>query len=366
MASSLIAILLQYLSIKLGVATGFDLAQMCRQRLPRRLNIAMWAMAEVMIVACDLAEVIGTAIALQLLFHLPLTLGLIITGLDVLVLLALQDKGLRYLEALVITLIGTVVACFGFEVFMAHPTLAPLLRGLIPAPTLITNHEMLYLAIGIMGATVMPHNLYLHSSIVKSRGFEQSDEGRREAIKFASIDSSGALLIACAVNAAILILAGAIFFATGHGPVTDLRDAARLLSPALGTAAAGTVFAVALLAAGQNSTVTATLAGQVIMEGFMNLRISPWLRRLLTRSLAIIPAVICVSLFGATGLMQLLIFSQVILSLQLSFAIFPLVSFTNNRKIMGRFANSWPLKISALAIGVLIAGLNGWLVVSVV
>jgi manganese transport protein len=361
--SSIFAMFLQHLTVKLGIVTGKDLAQICRQVFPRWVNIGLWLMAELMIIACDLAEVIGTAIALELLFGIPLAIGVVITALDVLLLLFLQKKGFRWLEALVIALIAIVVVCFALELFFSQPAIAPLLAGFIPAKELFTNQEMLFIAVGILGATVMPHNLYLHSAVVQTRAHEVSKKGKKEAIKFATIDSSIALTIALFVNAAILILAAAVFFTSGHQNVAEIGDAYKLLAPLLGVGGASILFAVALLASGQNSTITATLAGQIILEGFMNIKMKPWVRRLVTRSLAIIPAVIIAVLFQGSGLSRLLIFSQIVLSLQLPFAILPLVYFTSSKKHMGGFANRLWLKVVVFGIAVVITSLNAWLII---
>jgi manganese transport protein len=364
MLSNLTAILLQSLSLKLGVATGRDLAQLCHESYGRRISFFLWVGAEIAIAACDLAEVIGSAIALNLLFHIPLFYGVLITGLDVLLILLLQRWGFRYIEALVIALIGTIVAMFGVQIFLSRPEYWPALKNLIvPSPSIITNPEMLYIAIGILGATVMPHNLYLHSSIVQSRNYERTPKGKREAIRMANIDSALALTMALFVNAAILVVAAAVFYRSGHYEVAAIQDAYKLLSPLLGAAGASTLFAVALLASGQNSSITGTLAGQVVMEGFINLKVSPWLRRLITRSLAIIPTIIVVAVTGEQGTEKLLILSQVILSLQLSFAVVPLVIFTSSRKMMGEFANAPWLKSLSWFVAALIAGLNGWFLV---
>jgi manganese transport protein len=364
--SSIFAMFLQHLTVKLGIVTGKDLAQICRQVFPRWVNVGLWLMAELMIIACDLAEVIGTAIALELLFGIPLAIGVVVTALDVLLLLFLQKKGFRWLEALVIALIAIVVVCFALELFFSQPAIAPLLAGFIPAKELFTNQEMLFIAVGILGATVMPHNLYLHSAVVQTRAHEVSKKGKKEAIKFATIDSSVALTIALFVNAAILILAASVFFTSGHQNVAEIGDAYKLLAPLLGVGGASILFAVALLASGQNSTITATLAGQIILEGFMNIKMKPWVRRLLTRSLAIIPAVIIAVLFQGSGLSRLLIFSQIVLSLQLPFAILPLVYFTSSKKHMGGFANRLWLKLVVGGIAAVITGLNVWLIVRIV
>ena len=367
MLSNLIAILLQSLSLKLGVATERDLAQLCRESYGPRTSFALWILAEIAIAACDLAEVIGSAIALQLLFHIPLLIGVIVTGLDVLFILLLQRWGFRYVESLVIALIGAIIVLFGAQMFLSRPDYWPALHSLfIPSPHIVTNPLMLYIAIGILGATVMPHNLYLHSSIVQSRRYERTPEGKREAIHLANIDSVLALTIALFVNAAILIVAAAVFYRSGHFEVAAIQDAFKLLSPLLGAGMASTFFAIALLASGQNSSITGTLAGQVVMEGFIHIRVKPWLRRLITRSLAIIPTVIVVALMGEQGTEKLLILSQVILSFQLSFAVVPLVMFTGDRKRMGEFVNGRWLHALAWSTAVLIAGLNAWLLVQTV
>ena len=364
MLSNLMAILLQSLSLKLGIATERDLAQSCRETYSRPVNILLWLFAEIAIGACDLAEVIGSAIALQLLFHIPLLIGVIITGADVLLILLLQNRGFRYLEALVITLIGTIAALFGVEVLLSRPEWLPIAHHLfIPSASIITNPDMLYIAIGILGATVMPHNLYLHSSIVQTRNYPRTEQGKREAIRFANIDSATALMLALFVNAAILILAAAVFHRAGHYEVAEIGDAYKLLTPMLGFAGASTMFALALLASGQNSTITGTLAGQIVMEGFLHIRLAPWLRRLITRSLAIIPTIIVTYFYGERGTSKLLLLSQVILSMQLSFAVFPLVAFTSDRAKMGSFVNHTWLKSLSYAVAFLIAGLNLWLLV---
>lgn len=362
--SNLFAILLQYLSAKLGIVSGRDLAQACKDTFPKWANIILWIMAEVMITACDLAEVIGSAIALNLLFGIPLPVGVIITAADVLLLLLLQARGFRTLEAIVIVLIATIALCFGLEIIFSKPELFPLLAGLLPSKEIITNPEMLYISIGILGATVMPHNLYLHSAVVQTRNYEETEKGKKEALKFATIDSTFALLLAFFVNAAILIVAAASFHTTGHSDIAEIEDAYNLLTPLLGVGLASTFFAIALLASGQNSTITATLAGQIIMEGFLNIRLKPWVRRLITRLLAIVPAIVIVIMYGSSGLSKLLIFSQVILSMQLAFAVFPLVFFTSNKQKMGSFVNGWPIKILAFTISTFIAALNIWLIYS--
>ena len=364
MASNLTAILLQSLSLKLGVATERDLAQLCHQAYGRNVSFLLWIGAEIAIAACDLAEVIGSAIALNLLFHIPLFLGVLITGLDVLLILLLQRWGFRYVEALVIALIGTIIAMFGVQMFLSRPEYGLVLRNLfIPSAGIVTNPGMLYIAIGILGATVMPHNLYLHSSIVQSRNYKRTPKGKREAIFMANVDSALALTVALFVNAAILIVAAAVFHSRGLYEVAAIQDAYKLLSPLLGAAGASTVFAVALLASGQNSSITGTLAGQVVMEGFIHLKVSPWLRRMITRTLAIIPTIIVVAITGERGTEKLLILSQVILSLQLSFAVVPLVLFTGSRKWMGEFVNGRWLQGLAWFTAVVIAVLNAWLLV---
>ncbi len=362
--SNLMAILLQGLSSKLGIVTGRDLAQACRDHYSRPVSFALWILCELAIAACDLAEVIGSAIALNLLFGIPLPLGIAITALDVLFVLYLQNKGFRLLEALVIALVVTVGACFLFEMILAQPPISDVLRGFIPSTEIVTNPSMLYVAVGILGATVMPHNLYLHSSIVQTRKYEETTEGKKEAVKFAFIDSTLALSIALFINAAILIIAAATFHTSGHNEVAEIQDAYKLLTPLLG-AGASTVFALALLASGQNSTLTGTLAGQIVMEGFLNIRLRPWLRRLITRAIAIVPAAIVAILYGESGTARLLILSQVILSMQLSFAVFPLVGFTSDKMKMGEFVNPLWLRILAYFVALIIAGLNIWLLLQI-
>ena len=364
MISNLMAILLQSLSLKLGVATERDLAQLCRERYGRGVSFGLWIGAEIAIAACDLAEVIGSAIALNLLFHIPLFYGVLITGLDVLLILLLQRFGFRWVEALVIALIGTIIAMFAVQLFLSRPEYGPALRNLfIPSTAIITNPTMLYIAIGMLGATVMPHNLYLHSSIVQSRSYKRTPEGKREAIVMANIDSALALTVALFVNAAIVVVAAAVFYRSGHYEVAAIEDAYKLLSPLVGAAGASTLFAIALLASGQNSSITGTLAGQIVMEGFVHIKVAPWLRRLITRSLAIIPTIIVVAITGERGTEKLLLLSQVILSLQLSFAVVPLVIFTGSRKTMGEFVNGRWLQGLSWIVAVLIAGLNAWFLV---
>ena len=352
--SNLMAILLQALSVRLGIATGRDLAQACRAHYSRPVNIGLWLACEAAIIACDLAEVIGTAIALQLLFGIPLIAGALITALDAFLLLLLMNKGFRFLEAFVIALLIVIAACFAVQIVAAAPPIAAVLRGFVPSPEIVTNREMLYVAIGIIGATVMPHNLYLHSSVVQTRAYANSDEGRRDAIRWATADSTIALMLALFINAAILIVAASTFHATGHSDVTEIGEAFRLLSPLLGLGIASTLFALALLASGLNSTVTATLAGQIVMEGFLRLRIPNWARRLITRGIAIVPVVIVTALYGDKGTAQLLVLSQVILSMQLPFAVIPLVRFVSDKRKMGVFVI--PVWVAVLA----------WLVASVI
>lgn len=359
--SNLFAILLQHLALKLGIATGRDLAQACRDHFSRPVAIGLWLLAEIAIAATDLAEVIGSAIALNLLFGLPLPVGILITALDVLLLLYLQNKGFQLLERIVASLIFLIVGCFGYELLVARPDVASLVGGLVPRSEIVTNPGMLYIAIGILGATVMPHNLYLHSSIVQTRDFSRNDAGRQSAIKFATIDSTISLFLAFFINAAILVLAAATFHFSGNQQVADITDAHRLLDPILGVKLAGILFAVALLASGQNSTLTGTLAGQIVMEGFLNLRIKPWLRRLITRLVAIVPALVVAILYGEQGTSELLVLSQVILSLQLSFAVVPLVSFTSDKLKMGRFVNPGWVKVLSWVVAVIIIGLNVYL-----
>lgn len=335
LASSLMAMLLQALCARLGIAADADLAQLCRRTFPRPVSHVLWFFAEIAIIATDLAELIGTAIALQLLFGIPLLLGVVLTALDALLILWLQRKGVRMLEAFVIALITLITVCFAIEIAMSQPALKPLLLGYVPSVELVTNPTMLYLAIGIIGATVMPHNLYLHAAIVRWRRVGDEPEAKRQAVRFATIDSTVALILALAINSGILILAASVFHANGRTDVAEIQDAYLLLAPMLGVGAASILFAVALLASGINSTVTATLAGQVVMEGFLNFRISPWLRRLVTRLIAIIPAVIVTWLYGANGTAELLILSQVILSLQLPFAVVPLLMFVGSGRLMG-------------------------------
>jgi len=359
--SSLMAIFLQHLALKLGVATGRDLAQACRDHFAPGINFTLWVGCEIAIAACDLAEVIGSAIALNLLFGLPLIWGVCLTACDVLAVLYLQNRGFRIIEALVLALIGVIAVSFGIQIFLSKPDFGAMALGCLPSSEILHNHAMFYVAIGILGATVMPHNLYLHSSIAQTRHYELSPKGKREAILFGTIDSTIALFFALFINAAILIVAAATFYRSGHHEVAEIQDAYKLLSPLLGVGAASTLFAVALLASGQNSTLTGTLAGQIVMEGFLHLRLPPVLRRLITRLIAIIPAVIVTALLGENGTAQLLILSQVILSIQLSFAVIPLVMFTSDRAKMGEFVNPRWIKISGWVLGIMIAALNAFL-----
>jgi manganese transport protein len=361
MISNLMAILLQGLAARLGIASGRDLAQACRDSYSRPTVILLWILCEIAIAACDLAEVIGAAIALNLLFGLPLIWGVCLTALDVLIVLFLQHKGFRYVEALVIALIVLIAGSFGVELWLARPEWTAVAAGFIPRGEIVRNPSMLYIAIGILGATVMPHNLYLHSSIVQTRKYLDNVASKGEAIRFATIDSSFALMFALFINGAILVMAAAVFHGSGHEAVADINDAYKLLSPLLGTKKASVLFAVALLCSGQNATLTGTLAGQIVMEGFINLRLRPWLRRLITRLIAIIPAIIVVILYGERGSGQLLILSQVILSLQLSFAVFPLVMFTGDPHKMGSFASPFWVKALAWPVAVVIAALNAYL-----
>jgi manganese transport protein len=345
LVSNFMAIMLQHLCIKLGVSTGRDLAQACRDHYSTPVVWFLWIICELAIAACDLAEVVGSAIGLQLLFKIPLVWGCLITASDVMLVLYLQTKGFRYIEAIVIALIAVIGTCFAAELIFARPSAAGILAGFVPGPHIIVNQGMLYVSIGILGATVMPHNLYLHSSIVQTRKFEQTPVGRRQAIQFATIDSTVALMFALFINASILILSAAAFHWSGHQDVAEIQDAYRLLSPLLGVGIASILFAVALLASGQNSTLTGTLAGQIVMEGFLNLRIKPWLRRLITRLIAIIPAVLVIGIFGEGKTTDLLVASQVALSMQLGFAVWPLMRFTSEKAKMGEFANRLWLKI---------------------
>jgi manganese transport protein len=356
--SNMMAMLLQALAAKLGIATGLDLAQACRNQYSPVARVLLWAICEIAIVACDLAEVLGTAIALQLLFGLPLTIGVIVTALDTLLVLALQQHGFRKLEAFVIALLVLIAICYAIELAISQPSAAQIIGGLIPRKEIVTNPAMLYIAIGILGATVMPHNLYLHSAIVQTRQFARTDEGKREAIRFATFDSTAALFLALIINASILILAASTFYVAGRTDVAEIQEAYKLLSSLLGATFASTLFAVALLASGQNSTITATLAGQIVMQGFLDIRLPAWVQRLVTRCVAIVPAAIVASLYGASGATRLLVLSQVVLSLQLPFAVVPLVKFTSDRQLMGAAVNPQWLKIAGYGVAAIIIGLN--------
>jgi len=364
--SNFMAILLQHLSLKLGVVTGRDLAQACRDNYSKPVSFFLWILCELAIAACDLAEVIGSAIALNLLFGIPLVVGVVLTACDVMIILFLQNKGFRILECLVAGLIVIIGGCFAYELIISHPSMPEIIVNLVPKPEIIMNPEMLYIAIGILGATVMPHNLYLHSSIVQTRAFKRDVPGKKMAIKFATIDSTAALLCAFFINAAILILSAASFHGTPNESVADIGDAFKLLSPVLGNPFASVLFAIALLCSGQNSTLTGTLAGQIVMEGFLNIRLRPWMRRLVTRLVAIVPAIIVAALYGEQGVGQLLILSQVILSLQLSFAVIPLVLFTGDKRKMGQFVNPLWLQGLAWLITVVIVFLNVYLLAQTV
>lgn len=364
--SNVMAILLQILAVRLGVATGRDLAQTCRERYSRPVGLFLWAMAELAIIATDLAEVIGTAIALQLLFGIPLFWGVCLTVLDVFVILLLQRNGFRHVEALIAGLIVLTAACFAFQLVLAQPALADLLAGFAPDPAIISNPDMLYLSMGIIGATVMPHNLYLHSSIVQTRRFGYSVQDKRQAMKFASIDSTLALLIAFFLNAGILVLAASTFHANGLTEIASIEEAHHLLAPLLGVPLAAIAFGVALLATGQSSAITATLAGQIIMEGFLRLRLPAWARRLLTRGVALVPALVIIGIYGGDAATGLLVFSQVALSLQLPFAVIPLVRFTSKTVVMGEARSPWWLSAACIAVAAILVALNLKLVTDVI
>lgn len=359
--SNLIAMLLQSLSAKLGIVTGRDLAQATRDAVGKKTAIVLWILTELAIIATDLAEVIGSAIALNLLFGIPLLYGILITTIDVLLLLLLQKKGFRIIESIVIVLMATILFVFVFEVIISKPEISALLGGYIPKPEIVTNPDMLFISLGILGATVMPHNLYLHSSIVQTRQYKRTREGRKEAVKFSVLDSTLSLTLAFFINSAILILGAAAFYGTGLD-VSEIEGAYELLSPTLGVGIASTLFAVALLASGQNSTITGTLTGQIVMEGFVNLRITPWLRRLITRLIAVVPAFIVTWIAGSKGTGELLLWSQVVLSLQLPFAVIPLVWFTSDKRKMGEFANPAWIKVLAWVSTGIILALNVFLV----
>jgi manganese transport protein len=358
LVSNIMAIILQSLCARLAIGSGRDLAQACRDAFPKPVAMMLWLLAEIAIIATDIAEVIGTAIGLNLIFGIPLEIGVVITALDVFLILYLQRLGFRWIEALIVTLLGVIAVCFGVQIAMADPIWGDVIRGFAPTTEIVTNPEMLYLALGILGATVMPHNLYLHSGIVQTRAYGETLPEKREALKFATIDSTIALMFALLINASILILAAAAFYATGRNDVAELGEAHSLLQPLLGFAIAPTLFGIALLCCGINSTVTATLAGQIVMEGFLNIRLPPWLRRLITRGIAIIPAAAVTIWFGQSGTAQLLILTQVVLSLQLSFAVFPLVMFTADKRKMGALvAPIWLIGLAGF-VAVVIAALN--------
>jgi manganese transport protein len=362
--ANFIAIFLQALSAKLGIVSERDLAQACRDAYSRPVSIGLWLSAEIGIIACDVAEVLGAAIALNLLFHIPLVWGVALTALDVLIVLALQHKGFRLVEAFVITLIGTMMVIFGLEIAYSRPDWTATMRGFIPTSQIVTDPKMLYIALGILGATVMPHNLYLHSSIVQTRRHGRSAADVRDALRYSYTDSTVALMLALFVNAAILIVSAATFYRTGHHEVGEIQDAYKLLSPLLGVAVATPLFAVALLASGQNSTLTGTLAGQIVLEGFTEFRIPQWLRRMISRTLAIVPSIFVVAWYGDKGIGALLLFSQVILSAQLAFAVIPLVQFTSDRTKMGEFVNGTVTRCVGWGLAVIIAGLNAYLIVT--
>ena len=358
MLANLMAIVLQSLSARLGIVSGRDLAQACRDHYSAPVSFGLWLLAELAVCATDLAEIIGTAIALNLLFGIPLAVGVVITVADVLLILMLQARGFRYMEALIVSLMLVIGGCFVVEILLSQPNWAKVAAGFVPSPEIVTNPAMLFIAIGILGATVMPHNLYLHSALVQTRDFDESVPGRREAIHYATVDSTIALLIALCINAAILIVAAAAFHTHGHTEITEIQDAHKMLAPLVGAGAASLLFAVALLASGQNSTITGTLAGQIVMEGFLDIRLPPWLRRLTTRLIAIVPAMIVTLHYGASGTAQLLVLSQVILSLQLPFAVIPLVKFTSDRAKMGALVSPRWLTSTAWIMTALIIVLN--------
>ena len=361
--SNLMAILLQALCARLGIAAGRDLAQACRDAFPRAVAWPLWLMAEIAICATDLAEVIGTAIGLNLLFGVPLEIGVIVTALDVFLILWMQRLGFRWIEAFIVTLLGVIAVCFAIQIALADPDWRGVILGFAPTIDIVRNPEMLYLSLGILGATVMPHNLYLHSGVVQTRRFGEGVEDKREAIKLATIDSTIALMFALLINASILILAAATFHKTGKTDVAELEQAHSFLAPLLGSAIAPTLFGIALLCCGLNSTVTATLAGQIVMEGFLDIRLPAWARRLITRGIAIVPAAIVTIWYGERGTAELLILSQVVLSLQLPFAIVPLVMFTADRRKMGALTAPRWVTLLAVLVAVIIIALNVKLIV---
>jgi manganese transport protein len=354
--SNIMAVVLQSLSARLGVGAERDLAQACRDAFPRAVSVPLWILAEIAIAATDLAEVIGTAIGLNLLFGLPIEIGVIITAADVFIILAMQSFGFRWVETFVVALLAVIAACFTAQIVLADPDWGAVIRGFTPSVDILTDRDKLYLSLGILGATVMPHNLYLHSALVRTRAYDSDTRSKLEAIRFATIDSTLALTMALAINASILILAASTFHKVGQTDVTELDQAYRLLAPTLGSSLAPTLFAVALIACGLNSTVTATLSGQVVMEGFVKIRLKPWLRRMLTRVIAIVPAAVVTVWAGQKGMAQLLILSQVILSLQLPFAVVPLVMFTASRSKMGAFtAPRWLTAVAVVIVTVIVA-----------
>ncbi|WP_185853598.1 Nramp family divalent metal transporter [Blattabacterium cuenoti] len=363
--SNFFAIILQHLALKLGIVCERDLAQACRDHYPPFINFTLWLLCEIAIAACDLAEIIGSVLALKLLFGIPITWGVLITAIDVLIILFFQYKGFRYIESVVAALIFTILVCFSFEIISSKPEIFSILKGIVPNPEIIKNSHSFYISIGILGATVMPHNLYLHSSIIQTRDYPRTIEGKKMAIKYATIDSTLSLSLAFFINAAILIISAATFHKAGHTEVADIMHAHKLLTPILGSSLAGVFFALALLASGQNSTLTGTLAGQIVMEGFLNIRFKPWIRRLITRLIAIVPAMIASIVYGEKGTAELLIISQIILSIQLSFAIVPLVYFTGDSKKMGPFVNGPILKISAWLITIIVIFLNLFLLYNI-
>ncbi|HZV92397.1 MAG TPA: Nramp family divalent metal transporter [Caldimonas sp.] len=359
--SNFLAMLFQAAAVRLGIGAGMDLAQACRKHFSARTSLLLWLFCEVAIVACNLAEVIGMAIGINLLFGLPLLVGVGLTFVDVMLILALQTRGFRYLEAVVIGLVAAIAVCFAFQLFWLHPAMGDVLLGFVPRPEIVANPQMLYLAVGIVGATVMPHNLYLHSAIVQTRRHEETARGKRDAIRFATIDSNLALGLALFVNAAIMIVASGAFHRGGIGPVSDLGDAYKLLSPLLGVGVASALFGIALLCSGLSSSVTGTLAGQIVMDGFLHLRVPAAWRAMLTRSVAIVPAIAVIAYYGSAGANSLLVFSQVVLSLQLPFAIVPLLMFTTSRKHLGEFAFGRATSVLMWAGAATIAILNVWM-----
>lgn len=363
--SNLCAMVLQHLALKLGVVSGYDLAQACRANYNSKVNFILWILCEIAIAACDLAELIGAALALNLLFNIPMLAGVSLMMLDVMLLLWLQNKGFRKLEAIVATLMITILVCFLVNIAFSQPAFSDVMLGFMPSTKILFNPDMLYISVGILGATVMPHNLYLHSSIVQTRAYGQTEAEKRKAIRFATIDSNISLLFALVINACILILAAKVFHFNGRQNVADIREAYHLLDGILGVGIASTLFGVALLASGQNATFTGTLAGQIVMEGFLNIRLKPWLRRLITRLIAVVPAILVIAIYGENAITDLLLLSQVILSMQLSFAVFPLVAFTSDKNKMGVFANSLSLKIAAWVIAIVICVLNLYLLYDV-